>query len=169
MGTSCGSKYKYCHTLELCKMIFQTGKGKRATGAICYSEKDHSIQTLPVPLHAGSILINDVELLLGAKGEVIGVSGYCPQEGWNKCAIQYPFAEPGVVFCFEALDPNGISVRFNRSKRWQIFHNPNRGVLCICEGKPLKTRQIVEVLEGVALDLDEGSLRAVWIQLMNLS
>src|SRR5581483_11051114 len=92
-GSSLWTQIGNYPSLDLCQMNFKSGRHNIAGGTIRYVAEDQSIQTVPVPVQAGSILINEVELLLGTEGEVIGISGYCPLHSWQEQLLTFPLTE----------------------------------------------------------------------------
>lgn len=137
-----------------------------AQGKLVYSEVDRAFQTHPMPSHAGSIQINEVELLLGQDGRVIGLSGYCPRDGWNNGILSYPLSDQGSVFCPDGLDADGIPIRFNNIERWRVVYDSAEAVVCMFAHTSTAAAVVVEVLKGLTLGLENGDLTQVWIRFL---
>jgi hypothetical protein len=144
-------------------MTFRISKAFATFGSVRYSIDDYSVQTIPPPRQAGSVLVNDVELLLGCESEVVGISGYCPYQSWRRKDLCFPASRSGGVICDGGVHPDGISVRLNKTERWSNFHDPKRAILCICPGNDLPFSDVVIGFDGFGLCIGEGRLNAIWL------
>jgi hypothetical protein len=149
-------------------MNFEFSDSQFAQGTIIYIAKDRAFQTLPAPSFASSIQINEIELLLEQNGRIVGLSGYCPHDGWEKAVLHYPLSKPGAVRCSNGLDPDGIPIRLNRNERWRVLHDSEAEVVYISALSSSRTTTTVEILKGLTLGLEQGHLTQIWIRLPSI-
>ena len=150
-------------------MKFQFSDSKLANGSVVYLPEERAFQTRPTPPHAGSIQVNEIELLIAISGRIVGLSGFCPHDGWVRTALQFPPSNPGAVHCPDGLDVDGIPIRFNKDGRWNVYYDSDKEVVCISSKTPAAATTTVEILQGLALGLEEGHLAQIWVRLPSIA
>jgi hypothetical protein len=98
-----------------------------------------------------SLLLNDLQLEIDTEGQVLWVYGLCPHTTWHNTIVP------------------GISIRINKSKRWEVYADKNKGWLRIGESENNKTTIAVEFAKNCIAVIYENSLDAIWLHLPDSS
>jgi hypothetical protein len=117
-----------------------------------------------------SLLLNDLQLEIDTEGQVLWVYGLCPHTTWHNTLLEPPLFEPGSLFVEtgDTIVP-GISIRINKSKRWEVYADKNKGWLRIGESENNKTTIAVEFAKNCIAVIYENSLDAIWLHLPDSS
>ena len=132
--------------------------------SILYRSEDLSFDA--EPLEEGgitSIMINDLQLQINEKGEIIYVWGYCPlfkHEETNQAPKNYE-SNTLIAVLDKPLIP-GVSYRLNEDERWPIYINNKKEWICI--GNPnTKGKKMIEFVPNCIATMDGQDLIAIWV------
>jgi hypothetical protein len=134
-------------------------------GTVVYRVEEYSFDVDKVTSDTySSILVNDLNLEVDERGNLLSVWGLCPHPGWQRGRVCPPSAPHGAVRVRSGAPLyRGISVSLTRSERWPAVYDTASGWLAV--GTPSAALVLVEFVTGAILGLDdEGSLRCVWLR-----
>ena len=146
-------------------MIFKTNKSKLANGCVFYDDADSAFSTHPWPSFAGSVVVDDIELLIDLDERVVGLSGYCPKEGWIAEKFDLPALQEGSVYCHGGLDEDGIAKRYEPSAGWKAAFDSEHQTVCIYQTSPEGGQNATRVLDGLSLGFEAGKLVRIWLSI----
>ena len=142
------------------RFIFE--KGKPTEGKLVYREKEYSFDTEPRSgIGIGSLLVNDLQLEMDRKGQILYVWGLCPHTAWKPGNIKTPAAESGILRVKEVVSPYGASKKVNNEGHWQVSANRESGWVCV--GNSNANGQNILFAPGAIAVLIDGSLNALWL------
>jgi hypothetical protein len=147
-------------------MNFKITKTKLAnSGCVFYAATDLAFSTHPWPSSAGSVVVNDIELLIDLDERVVGLSGYCPKEGWIAEKFDLPALQEGSVYCHGGLDEDGIAKRYEPSAGWKAAFDSEHQTVCVYRIAPERGQSATKVIEGLSLGFEAGDLVRIWLRI----
>lgn len=94
----------------------------RSNRQVIYRISEHSFDVEPASLEGfTSLLINDLNLELDKKGQIISVWGLCPRKHWLPANLSPPQARPATICIGDiaSIKPN-VSIRLN-AEPWPVY------------------------------------------------
>ena len=149
------------------KFLTQQRKTSKKLSLI-YRETDYSFDTEP---HDGSgftsIMVNDLQLEIDDRGEIIYVWGLCPlfkYEEINEAPENY--VSQSLTAILGRPPVPGIAYQLNEKERWPIYINKKVGWVCI--GNPnTKNKKMIEFVPDCVATLEDQEIIAIWLKPKN--
>ena len=151
-------------------MKFTLGdKRTKESFSVIYQEEEYSFDVVPAQ-ESGyvSIMINNINLEINDRGEVLYLWGLCPLLNCKETYRQpQNFHRHKLkVSLGKELIP-GISYRLNSSNEWPICVNKKSNWICIGDSY-LEGKEMIEFAPNCVASLEEGNLKAIWVHLEKL-
>lgn len=147
-------------------MRFKTKKiSNKEKKTLLYIEEDYSFdmgincETIGV-----SVLINEISLDINEKNEIISVWGFCPLINClhTKCFPEFIQKKLLLVDSFNRPPP-GVSIRYNDNTRWKVYHNIEKGWICVGDPNSIDCVSI-EFLPNCVVSLKDTELKSLWLK-----
>lgn len=137
---------------------------KNQNFSLVYRPDDYSFDIEPLEgTGDASIMINDLQLEIDHRGQVMYVWGLCPLLHYKKTK-EFPLSyKSGSLLALLDTPPIlGISYRLNEGQRWLFYINNEMGWVCL--GTPeTKNKQLIEFAPNCIATMDGQELIAVWL------
>lgn len=128
-----------------------------------YSQK--LINDMSSSLGRTSLLIGTLQLEVDIQTErLLFVWGFLPYHSWRKSYIapgKYVTGDVKII-SNDVLEP-GVSISLVPINEWKIQYDERSGWVCIGNHLPSRTADLIEFAQSTVADIDQGSLRAIWL------
>jgi hypothetical protein len=137
-------------------------------GRLIYVVDDHAFDFLPRISggQLGTVTLSIDTLQLDADietGQIVGVWGYFPREGWKPAHLSPPPGKPGTLHVsFERPVESGASYALNADAKWRALFDATTGWLSIKQ-TGLEPSEFVEYADGLVAGLAGNRLAELWL------
>ncbi|MEW5251770.1 hypothetical protein [Microbulbifer discodermiae] len=144
--------------------------GQMNLGELSYIRKESSLAFEPYDGRHGcsTLIINDIELVVGDENTVLFTEGYFPEQFWVKSKLNIPESKPGKLSVdrkfFSAKENEGMSIRLTQPAEWEVTHDPFSGWICIGDKFAVGNKVIEYCSRQKVVLSEEGELLSLWIK-----
>lgn len=141
-----------------------TPSNKISEGELIYVPEDFSLDTINRNISGvASVLINDVQIEIGADHLMIAVWGICPHTTWRQGDVSVPMSQRGSLWFEGDLTP-GISIRVTQpGAYWPVTFDSSSGWLHIGQ-EIIAHDQAIEFVEGCIALLREREMVGLYLR-----